>query len=288
MSEELDKNNIVLNEIYRFDNYRAFLKEFFNEQKKIKNCFSHRYFAQKAGFNSSSFCAHVMDGKRNLSPNSLPKMIQGLGLKGKSAQFFENLVFFNQSKTLEERENFFHSLEKIRKSTDYYRVNHQQFAYYDEWYYPVIRELAVYANWSEDYNMLANLVRPKISPDKARRAVQELLDIGIIHKVSPGVYQQNSEVLVAENIPASIIRKSRKEFMLRAVEACENLGPKERHISSVTVAMSAESYRKLSKKIDEFRKQILDEAVNDPQVDAVYQINFQAFPLSEDIPRAKP
>ena len=135
--------NQIVERIYEYDNYRSFLKDYFTEQKRCRNCFSYRFFAQRAGFASSSFCAHVIDGKRNLTSDSLRKMIRGLKLNGKAASYFEALVSFNQAKTVEDREHWFRVLERLRKSTLFYKVNHKQYAYYDEWYYPVVRELAV-------------------------------------------------------------------------------------------------------------------------------------------------
>ena len=42
-----------------------------------------------------------MDGKKNLSVESINKMINGLELEGKPARYFEILVLYNQAKTLQ-------------------------------------------------------------------------------------------------------------------------------------------------------------------------------------------
>jgi len=57
--------------LYRYEDYRLYLKGYFALQKKVENGFSHRAFAKLAGFSSSSFCLHVMDGRKNLSAESI-------------------------------------------------------------------------------------------------------------------------------------------------------------------------------------------------------------------------
>jgi uncharacterized protein (TIGR02147 family) len=272
--------------IYEYDNYRRFLKDYFKEQKECRACFSYRYFAQRAGFASSSFCAHVIEGKRNLTSDSIRKMIKGLKLSGKAAQYFEALVSFNQSHTVEDREHWFRALERLRKSSQFYKVNQKQYAYYDEWYYPVIRELAVYSDWNGDYAKLGKTVSPPIGPEMARKAVETLLQIGLLVK-NGNVFYQSSEAVTGEGVPGVVTRKTRKEYMLMAMTAAENLPANERHISGVTVAMSEEGYRQATEMIDEMRKKILENALDNPLVEKIYQFNFQAFPLSSKIPPSK-
>jgi uncharacterized protein (TIGR02147 family) len=267
--------------LFEYDNYRFFLRDYFQEQKRQQAVFSHRYFARRAGFSSSSFCAHLIDGKRNLTANSLRKLLKGLGLSGRTAGYFENLVYFNQARTVEDREHYFRALERLRKSTQLYRVNQRQFAYYDEWYYPVVRELAVYSDWVGDYAKLGRLIRPAISADKARQAVDLLVDIGLLRRRADGSCEQSAESLTAESVPGSVTRKVRKEYLLRALEAVEGLPLEQRHIAGVTAAMSQKTYRESMAKLDEIRRSILDAAADDDAVEGVYQFNFQAFPVSQ-------
>ncbi|MBD3243551.1 MAG: TIGR02147 family protein [Chitinivibrionales bacterium] len=283
--ESMDQK--ISEQVFRYDNYRFFLRDYFREMKRMKAVFSHRYFAQKAGFASSSFCAHVIEGKRNLTHESLRKMLRGLGLGGKAASYFEALVHYNQAKTLEDREHFFRVLERLRKSTEFYKIHQKQFAYYDEWYYPVIRELAVYADWGGDYDKLARLVRPSVTPDKARKALETLVDIGLLVRRNDGSYAQCAETVSAETVPSAVTRKTRKEFILRAIEAMERMPVDDRHVASATVALSEERYRELLERLNELRKEILEAAMDDDAVEGVYHFNFQAFPLSMPLPPGK-
>ncbi len=276
-------DNLIVDKVFEYDNYRFFLRDYFREMKRLKSCFSHRYFAMRAGFSSSSFCAHVIEGKRNLTSDSMRKIMKGLCISGKAAAYFEALVHYNQAKTVEDREHYFRQLERLRKSTYFYQVNHKQFAYYDEWYYPVIRELAVHAQWDGDFVKLGRMVRPAISAEKAREAVDVLLEIGLLVREPDGTYSQAAQTVTARDVPSAVTRNTRKEFILRALEAMERLPVEERHIAGATVSMSEKLYRQVVAKLDQIRTEILEAAMDEEEVNGIYHINLQAFPLSNRI-----
>jgi uncharacterized protein (TIGR02147 family) len=275
----------ILEKIYEYDNYRFFLRDFFKEQKHLRTTFSHRYFARKAGFATSSFCAHVIEGKRNLTPASLKKVIRGLAIRGRAATFFRFLVLYNQASTAREKDLYYTKLNQIRKSSGFYPVQQAQYAYYDEWYYPVIRELAVYSGWNGNYAALGSMVVPPLQPEKARRAIETLIGIGMLIKTEYGSFALPHEAVTAIEVPPAVTRKTRKEFIALAQDAMEKLPVESRHVSGVTVLMSAAKFDQIAARFDELRKEIIAEALEDDKKEKVFQFNFQAFPLSRDITR---
>ncbi len=273
----------VTERIFQFDNYREFLKEYFKEQKELKSVFSHRYFARKAGFNSASFCSHLISGKRNITEKSIPKLIKGIGLKGKPALYLEYMILFNQADSHSEREHYYNQLNRVRKSSKFYKLNEKHFPLFNEWYIPVVRELVAYAKWQGDFERLGKMLRPPIKTTEAQRAVEVLLNCGLLTQDSKGNYQQSNPVISAEKIPHSILQNYKKQNLLRALDVTESMGLSERHISSATVSMSEKTYNEITQLIDETRKKIMEKAQNDKHIEKVYQINFQAFPLSKKI-----
>ncbi len=276
-------DNPVLDKLFEYDNYRFFLKDYFQVQKELKESFSHRYFARRAGFSSSGFFHHVIEGKRGLTDKSMEKMIKGLSLRGRKATFFKNLVLFNQAKELEERERYFKVIDRIRKTSYIYKIKRKQFTYYEEWYHSIIRELVVSSNWKGNYAALGALVVPAISAEKAKSSVQLLENIGMIKKTTNGTYIQVQDAVTASDVPTVVTRKVRKDYLQLAEKAMEQLPLDERLISGVTVSMSRSRFNKIVAKLDEVRQMILADALEeDAQKQSVYQINFQAFPLSRE------
>jgi uncharacterized protein (TIGR02147 family) len=269
--------------IFLYEDYRLYLKEYFAFRKEVERGFTHRAFAKRAGFSSSSFCLHVMDGRKNISGESVRKLVAALGLEGAAARYFEALVPYNQAKTLHDREYFFNELNQIRRNSQFYRVGKRQFILYSEWYFPVIRELAVYGDWHGDYRVLGRMVVPSLSPEKARKAVKALVDAGLLIYNEDGTLRQNAQVVSAENAPAVIVNKQKKDFMLKAFEAEEKFRKPVKYSSSATLAMSRRNFEKAKTMIDELRQQLLTMAMDDNEVDKVFQVNFQLFPLSGQV-----
>lgn len=272
----------IIDRLFEYDNYRTFLEDYYAFMKKKKANFTLKYFAKKAGLNSASFCMYIIDGRRNLSYRTIPSFIRALELKGKKAEYFENLVLMNQSVTLEDKERYANAINKLRKTTKYYSLKKRQHAYFEEWYYPVIRELAAFANWQGDFTRLGKMVRPAITSDKAKKAVELLLDIGLLVKKEDGTHAQAEVAIDAEGLPQFLIRKARRDFLMKGIEASESISPQERHVSCSTVALSVENFQRASMLMTEFHKELAEMADADQgrPANIVFQVNLEAFPLS--------
>ncbi len=278
---------VTIHRLFEYEDYRTFLLDFFNEQKKIRKMFSHRYFAYKAGFSSSSTVLKVIKGQTNLTSHSIKKIIKGIGMDSLSATYFENLVNFNQVKDTDERKQYRENLESLRKRTTYYHINKNQLAYFENWYYPVIREIAHYAEWDNDYAKLASLVKPPITARQAEEAVEVLLKNDLLRRDETGKIVQTDTVLTSVDVPSVYKKKQRREVMQKGIEAAESFSPDQRHVSYTTLAISNKTYRQIEEYIDDMRMNILDMAVKDPHADKVFQLVFEVFPFSGDLRRGK-
>lgn len=269
--------------IFEYDNYRHFLRDFVEWQRSCNANFSLRYFALKAGFRSHSFLHNVIAAKRNLTLESIGKVGKAALLGGKEAQFLRALVLFNQAETYQERNDAMKEMAKIRKTIGFYRVQENQYAYYGQWYLPILRELAVYSDWGGDFKKLGQMVRPAITPEQARQGLNTLLEIGMLESDGKSRYKQTQQVVTAEEVPGYIIRSARTQYLLRAMEASESMPMSERHISYAVMAMSRKTFVEITHLLDEERKKALVMASEDENTEAVYAISIQAFPLSVQI-----
>lgn len=272
------------NKVFEYDNYRVFLKDFFDEQKKIRTYLSKRYFAKRAGFSSHSQISHLIAGRRNITRKSMQQFLMILGLEGKSAEYFESLVSFNQAKTIIDKEIYFKKLQLIRQKIKYYKLNKSQYKYFEKWYYPVIREIAVYYDWGEDYKKLARSAEPAISVDEAKDAIKTLVGLDMIRKNNSG-YEQVDNVLYPGDVPSFSYKKARRDMILRSIDAADNLPPKERYFFNCTLSLGEDNYNQLMELIKSFEKDFesIFTTENNKNIKKVHQFNLQFFPVSKDI-----
>ena len=101
-------------DIFLYSDYRQFLHDYYTFQKKKCKGFTLATIAQQAGFASPSFYKHLIDGKRNLTKESAVKVALALKLTKANASYFEAMVFFNQSQTLQDKLHFLGEMDRFR------------------------------------------------------------------------------------------------------------------------------------------------------------------------------
>jgi uncharacterized protein (TIGR02147 family) len=275
--------NLTVQKIFEYDDYRKFLGDYFTEQKRISEIFSNRYFAMKAGFKSSSYILSVIKGRFNLSHTTLQKTISAMGINGAAAQFFENLVLYNQAKEFDEREKFLQNLEEIRKRTNFYKLDKKQYEYIKAWYFLVLREIATLYDWKDDYKKLARMVRPPISTEEARSAIEILLEIGLLKKDDAGRYHQNSASLNLEGVPKFLLTNLKKELIMRGADAIQVIDKSERFTAFSTLTMSKDSFDFACEVLEDARRKIIGKSLNDSNPDKVFEMNVMLFPVSYSV-----
>lgn len=269
-----------LNEkIWEYADYRQALGDFLVAERSLRPQFSLRWFAQRAGFSSHSFPGLLVAGKRNLGEEGLERLAKALRLKGRAATYFRALVRHNQSKTPAEREVTLEALKKLRAGRDAHRLRKDQWEYYDRWWHAVVRELVVYSDWRGEFGRLGGMLSPPISADQARQSVELLVRLGLVVQGAEGRWIQTDGVVSSVDVPGAVLREARTQYLLRAVEASERLPPTERHASWAVLAMGRKTFQEVSRLLDEARQKSLAEAVLDPEVDGVYVVSLQAFPI---------
>lgn len=221
-----------------------------------------------------------MQGKRNLSTDSIQKIIKAIGLRGKASTYFEHLVYLNQAKSLEDKEFYFQRLKQTRKNTKFYQLHKEQFFFYESWYYPVIRELLAIYDWKDDFEMLAKAVRPPISCQEARKAVELLESSGMVCKDDSGRFYLANKFVTSAQVPDLIKKKARRDVLLKGIETIDTIDPQQKYAGYSTVTMSKKLYEEVRGILDDTRQKILLLVDEDDTADEVYEVVFQVFPVS--------
>jgi uncharacterized protein (TIGR02147 family) len=271
----------TLKNIFRYDDYRSFLADYFEEQKATGKSFSHRLFAQKAGFASHSFCPLVIKGERSLTGDSIEKIIRALPLKDKASDYFRALVQYNQTKSFDVKRDLFEQLELLRDKTRFSKLDKKAYPFFDSWYYPVIRALAAYSDWAGDYRKLAKMVKPQITADEARTAVAALVLAGMLVKVNETLYRVHSKKITTADVPAIVRNKNRRDILQQCIGNSEEMTPDERYLAYTTLATTEKTYKKIAEYLDGVRENVIDMVMADEGNDRVYELVFNVVPFSE-------
>jgi uncharacterized protein (TIGR02147 family) len=278
--------------IFEYTDYRKYLAAWFEEKKKAQPAFSYARFAQKAGFTDRGFFHNVIHGKRDLTKESLVKVSQAIGHSKAEAEYFENLVFFNKSVDLKNRNYFYEKLNGV-KSTEKEAVKalqtrKDQYDFYSQWYHCAIRSLIDMYPFKDDYHWLAKNVFPPITQREAKKSVQLLEKLGLIQKQKDKTYKLTSRsITTGSEIVSLAVHNFHKDAADLAKNALESLPVDKRNITGLTLGISEKTYLKLCEEIQAFRSRIVQIAQQDEDADRTYQMNFHLFPITNTAIKAK-
>jgi uncharacterized protein (TIGR02147 family) len=267
--------------IYDYTDYRLYLRDYYEEQKAKNPAFSYRYFAKRAGFNSSGLYKDIVDGRTGITRSLILRFATAMKLSPKQQEYFETLVYFNEAKTVEEKKLYFERLMKYHNSKAF-RVDAGQYEYYSKWYYIAVRELLAIGNFKDDYVAIAQALNPTIRQEHARKAIEVLKKLGLIQKDKNGSYKVLDKILTTgPEIKSLSIANFQKSMMDMAKEAIDRHPAEHRNISTITFSVSKQTYSDIKAELDSCRKRILGMVDRSENEDRVCQLNLQLFPLTQ-------
>lgn len=271
--------------IFAYNDYREYLGDCYTAKKAQNPSFSYHNFSRLCGFSSKSFIFNIIKGKKNLSRESIGKICRGLKLTDTESLYFENLVFFIQAKDLKEktryldRLNAVHARDTVAGNTK--RLRKDQFSYFSEWYHAVIRSIIDMYPFNDDYQWLAKMVKPAITPFKAKKSVQLLERLNLIKKDKEGYYKVcDKTVSSGRDVKSLAVRHYHLKNMELSKRAVENEPRDRRNISGLTLGISEETFKRICDIIYNCQDNILNIAENDKKADRVYHLNFHFYPVS--------
>jgi uncharacterized protein (TIGR02147 family) len=302
--------------------YRQYLRDFYEEQKRRNPRYSHRLFARKAGLTSTGFFSEVLSGKRQLAPAAVLRFCKALKLSSQEQACFEILVAFNQAKTIEERNHHFSRLSSSHAQRLHRGgvggiggivdiVSQERYEFYRHWYHAALRELIavrpVRGKSRDDFALLGQSLEPPIPAAKARRSVELLLRLGFITRADNGILTQATPLISTGDLNAKSDAKRNADthadasqgtrqpttldvdnfqaaMLDLARKALDKQPRSNRDFSTLTLSLSAAGEAAARDEIAALRKRLMALAENDSGADRVRQFNFQSFPLSRPEP----
>ncbi len=267
-------------DIFVYHDYRQFLKDFYKERKQREKKFSHRFLSQKLGYGSSGAFADILSGRKNLTSSSALRMARSLDLSRQEEEFFLHLVAFNQASTLEEK-NFHYAkiLSLARVNVEF--IAPEKYEYFSKWYFAAIRELLYFHRCKGDFKALGKKLNPPIPAEEARKGVELLERLGLVNRDEQGYYRQTSKLLSTPEIGSSLHVDNFQSATLKlALESLDRHPRELRDLSTLTLTLSDSSLKQVKAALKAVRQCIMSLAEKDENVDQVYQVNIQLFPLT--------
>ncbi|HEX2869843.1 MAG TPA: TIGR02147 family protein [Polyangiaceae bacterium] len=267
--------------VYAYLDYRAFLRDYYAAKKAASRGFSFRAFSKRAGVASPNYLKLVIEGKRSLSLKMSERFAHACGLDADASRYFVHLVTFNQAKTSTERAQAYDKLSGFQSYRQAHKLELAHAAYYSDWYMPAIRELAASVHFRAEPEWIADQLVPKISPLQAQRALETLIELGLLVRNGAGRWvQADALVSTGPETRGLHIVAFHRAMTRRAIESIDLVPASERDISSLTLCLGRGGLATLKTRLQRLRRELLELSALETEAEQVVQVNFQLFPLS--------
>lgn len=268
--------------VFEYQDYRVCMRDYYDDRKK-KSAFTWRDFSKAAGFASPSYLKLVCDGKSSLSRVGIPKVAAAMGYTGAEYDYFVNMVEFGNAKDDNKKKRFLDEMTRIATEQQVRVLYADMFAYYDSAVNSIVRELAPLMPGALP-SELAKKIKHTFSAQHVRESLAFLIKAGLLRETDDNTYEQTDKAITGskEAIPLAI-RSMNRQMIDLARESLDKVDTSERNISGVTMGVDAETYALIAQELEACRKKIIAIANKCQDIDRVYRLNLQLFPLTEKV-----
>lgn len=268
--------------VFAYLDARRFLREYYEHQKRTTRAFSYRSFARKASLKSPNYLKLVIDGERNLTPETAHRFAAACGLSGQALTYFVDLVAFTQARTTDEKSARYERLIRFREHRSIHRIDIAYGQYHSRWFVPAIRELVFRQDFCRDPVWVAAQLLPAITEKEAAEAISLLLELDLLTDRDGVLVPAEPLVTTGSEVKGLHYRQYHQTMMTRAAASLDDLPQSDRDISSLTLCLGPGAIARMKERIQAFRRELLQLSADEPNPVRVVQVNFQVFPLSRD------
>ena len=265
-------------DIFTYLEYRDYLRDAYEERRKLQPFFSYRFIGNKVGMDSS-YLTRLFQKKIHLGEDLVGRMASVFGLAAESLEYFQSLVAFNKARSEAQARVFHEQLMRLR-GVGYRVMQEDEQEYFSNWIHVALRSLLDYMPFDGDYEALGAALSPPVSADEAKQAVFLLERLGLARRTDHGYEILDTHLHSGDNWVSEAIRTFQKTTMELASRSLDTVPASHRDISTMTMNIDASSLEDLRIMVREFQENVA-KLVESAQVsDRVYHMNIQIFPLS--------
>lgn len=266
--------------IFAYTDYRAWLRELFEELKRTKPFFSFRYAAAKTGVDASNL-AKILAGKRHMARKAVPAFARLAELGRKESEYLDLLLRFGRSRSEKASREIFQRILSLQEPSGV-RLAADQLEFYSRWHHTALFALLDCVPFrGKGHAELAQRLRPPLPVRELKESLALLERLGLVREDADGRLVPVPKVLTSgEKWQAMAIRQFQEETLRLAGRALADMPREERDISTLTFSIRRQDLQAAREITREYRKAMMKLAEASSPAEQVFQLNIQFFPLS--------
>jgi uncharacterized protein (TIGR02147 family) len=259
--------------------YRAWLRQVYEERKARDAFFSYRFLAEKVWMDHS-LLIKVLQGERHLAEGVLDAWVRYLDMETREEEYFRTLVRFAKTRSSRERTQSLDRLLQLQ-GTRSHRLERDQWEYFRDWRHVALRSL-LGLDGGLDPTQAGARLDPPMGPRQARDALVLLERLHLVRKEPDGRWALTDDFVEAgPEIAPTAVREHQKQMLALAIESIDRHPPEIRQVSSATFALSLSDLPEARTRIRALRDSLLHLSSESGSPDQVFQFEAVLFPLTK-------
>jgi uncharacterized protein (TIGR02147 family) len=277
---KLVEHELARPNIFAFQDFRKYLKAYFDYRKHLDESFSLRILQKEMGINSHSHYFDIMYG-RSLTSKFMPLYIAWFGFNAKEQEYFIALVDYDQSTREVEKMQAYKKMITLSPKLKSLQLGADYLRFFQDWYNPVLLTLLALYPQEDNPEFLCRLFKPNITLEQVQSALHLLVELGIIKWDSEKKeWEILNRYLQCEDRAKQMALKPyhRKMQQLGIYHYDENY--QEQKFACLTLATTYKTAEKVQELIDKCRAEIMETVKKDEGQEFLLQVNMQTFPIA--------
>jgi uncharacterized protein (TIGR02147 family) len=267
-------------DIFTYNDYQAFLKDWLAFKKASQSGFSLRALAKRAGL-ATGYLPMVLGKKRPLSAAVLEKIMPFLGLSSTEKSYLESLLKFRNAGSNEQHVAALGRMKRFQKFQDLNPEDTEVSEYLTHWYYVAIRELASVPGFKPEPLWIQDQLKFTVPLGEIKQALEFLLkNAYLVIGADGGVQPPNKSLNCSGDVFRVALAKFHREILQLATQAIETVPREQREIQGHTCSLSSQNFSKAKLIIDEAMQKIRDLGDAETQASSVFHMEIALIPLT--------
>lgn len=261
--------------------YRQFLRERYQAQKRANPQFSARYFARRAKISSPSYFSMIISGERKLNVKFAKKIAFGLKLNERETKL---LIKTAEYETCEDSNQKIRILGEVKKLTQKLELPKlMPISHVDILSRPL--ELGLYVlSQSNKFLYDAHWIQKQSGFDKLpktilKKAMQVLIDTGLWQVLDSKIIVKPPNLETGSRLPTNELKLSHLRFLEIAKYCLMNIPADRRVFMGQTFLTDPKKIELVEKYLSQFKSEFESE-FEDLNSSSVYQLHLAFFPLT--------
>lgn len=267
--------------IYRYKDYRNYLRDVYRLRKKKNPAYSMNAFALALTLPKSTLVS-ILQKTRNLPEKMTPVVAGALRLSEPKTQYLRLLVEKERTKSPARKKELLKQIHSQMTLSQRLKLQTEKTSILEKWFVLSLLELCNVTGFQLNATRGASALG--ISELEAELAITQLLEIGALKKNADGFFEKTgSGILVSSPALDFNLRNFHLEMLEKTKKSLVSQEPTERFIGSETFGFNVEQLAMASEAIEECFTKVVSIANQADTRKSIYHLGIQMFRLSETI-----